>query len=201
MVFERVVRAIRASGASAGALIGTLFVLPASAQTLPGNYPGNYPAAPSSQDPPATASVLTAGPAPMEPADVPSTRTVSRINRPLFFTSAILLGGSYTASVLVGARSTNPNDHRELYIPVAGPWMDYNARVTDDRGGRNEMLNRALLIGSGVGQGLGAIGLIVSLVTPEKSTRHWLSVGKTEKLQFTPTSVGTGYGFGAVGRF
>jgi hypothetical protein len=60
---------------------------------------------------------------------------------------------------------------------------------------------KALLIGDGILQGLGALGILTSLVVPEKTTRHWYLIG-AEGTHVGPTVVGrSGYGVGAYGSF
>jgi hypothetical protein len=135
--------------------------------------------------------------------DLPAPETTSSpINRPLMVTGVVLLGGTYGASAIDAALSSRDADKNNLYYPIVGPWMDYA-----NRGGcpvvgscAGETGNKALLILDGIGQGLGAIGIITSLFVPEKATRNWYLIGSSG-LHAAPSRVGTGYGLGAGGVF
>jgi len=148
-----------------------------------------------------SALVTTQNGPPVE--DVPTEETTSPVNRPLLTTGAVILGGTYAASAIDAAASGRPEDHKYLYYPVVGPWMDLanrNCGATPCGNGSNETLNKALLIADGIGQGIGLVGMVASLFIPETTTRHWVLIGN-DKVQAGPTMVGTGYGLGAVGRF
>lgn len=156
--------------------------------------------------PPAAPTTTTAAVVPSASQgslDLPAPdRTTSPINRPLMITSVILLGGTYAASAIDAATSTRDADKNNLYYPIVGPWMDYANRGGCPASGScgGETGNKALLILDGVGQGLGVIGLVTSLFLPEKSTRNWFLIGSSG-IHAAPTTVGTGYGFGARGTF
>jgi len=139
-------------------------------------------------------------PTPMSTLDLPVTETSSPINRPLMTTSLIVLGGSYGASAIVAYASSRPEDQKNLYYPVAGPWMDLANRDCNSRPCNNETLNKVLLIADGAGQGLAALGVLSSFFLPEKSTRHWYLLGNND-VHWAPSSVGSGYGLAAAGRF
>jgi hypothetical protein len=135
--------------------------------------------------------------------DLPAPETTtSPINRPLMVTSVILLGGTYTASAIDADVSSRYVDQHNLYYPIVGPWMDYANRGGCPVAGSctAETGNKALLILDGIGQGLGAIGIVTSLFLPEKSTRHWFLIGNSG-VHAAPSLVGTGYGLGAGGVF
>lgn len=133
--------------------------------------------------------------------DAPVGKRESPINRPLLVTSFLLFGGTYGASAIDAATSGREADRNNLYYPVVGPWMDYGNRCDGAHPcNSNETGYRTLLILDGVGQGLGAIGMITSLFVPESSTRHWLVIGGTD-FYAAPSPVGTGYGVGAAGAF
>jgi hypothetical protein len=114
-------------------------------------------------------------------------------------TGAILLGGSYGASAIVAATSERPEDEK-LYYPVVGPWMDLYARDCDANPCSTKTLDQVLLIGSGVVQGLGALGVVMSILVPEKTTRSWYLIGN-ESLSVVPQVGRYTTGIGAVGRF
>lgn len=123
------------------------------------------------------------------------------MNRPLLITSAIVLVGSYVPMTAVAYTSDRPSDQSNLYYPVVGPWMDLGDRGCDVRACSNEGLNKALLIASGIGQGIGAIGVVASFFVPNKVTHSWYLIGDS-RLHGGPTSVGIGgYGLGASGAF
>jgi hypothetical protein len=63
--------------------------------------------------------------------------------------------------------------------------MDLNNRNCDVNACPNKTLDKVLLVGDGVLQGLGALSLVMSLMIPEKTTRHWYLIGN-EKLMLTP---------------
>jgi hypothetical protein len=156
--------------------------------------------APSTTTQTTAATVATSGEGSL---DLPAPETTtSPVNRPLLLTSVILLGGTYGASAIVASQSGLPADHDNLYYPVVGPWMDYANRGGCPVSGScaGETGNKALLILDGVGQGLGAIGIVTSLLLPEKATRHWFLIGSTG-VHAAPSPVGTGYGLGAGGVF
>ena len=147
----------------------------------------------------------TAGPGPMvadpnEPVIDASTTRSTFLNRPLFITGLVLLGGSYGASAVIGA-TTDRADDKKLVYPVAGPWLDLANRDCGAQVCSHENTFKALLIGDGILQGLGALGILTSLIVPEKTTRHWYLIG-AEGTHVGPTAVGrSGYGVGAYGRF
>lgn len=140
-------------------------------------------------------------PEPMPRAsDEPVVERRSWVNRPLLVTSSILLVGSYVPMAAIAYTSDRPSDQTNLYYPVVGPWMNLADRQCDVRNCNHEGVNKAMLILDGVGQGLGALGVVTSLFIPEKTTSNWYLVGN-DKAHGGPTRVGTGYGIGAAGVF
>ncbi len=133
-------------------------------------------------------------------ADIPPPERRSWVNRPLLITSSILLVGSYVPMAAIAYTSDRRADQTNLYYPVVGPWMNLADRQCDIRPCNNEGLNKAMLILDGVGQGLGAIGVVTSFFLPNTSTSNWYLVGD-DKAHAGPTRVGTGYGMGAAGVF
>jgi hypothetical protein len=106
---------------------------------------------------------------------------------------------SYVPSVIISQTTDRAEDEKLVY-PVAGPWMDWNKRDCNARTCNNEDLNKVLLIADGVAQGLGALGILTSLVIPEKTTRNWYLIGNN--VFVAPSRVGRdGYGMGATGAF
>ena len=156
--------------------------------------------APASAPTETAESSAPAGSSPTSTLDLPVTETSSPVNRPLLTTSLLVLGGTYGASAIAGYASSRPEDQKNLYYPVAGPWMDLAKRDCNSRPCNNESLNKVLLVADGIGQGLAALGVVSSFFLPEKSTRHWFLLGNAD-VQWAPSSVGTGYGLAAAGRF
>jgi hypothetical protein len=112
----------------------------------------------------------------------------------------VLLGGSYLASVAVAATSTHQGDHY-LYLPVAGPWLDLADRGACGAGTTScdkETWNKALLVGDGILQGLGALSIVMSLFTSQRSARATAKATVFVK----PTALGRGTpGLAVLGTF
>jgi hypothetical protein len=128
---------------------------------------------------------------------------IYRPNRPMLATGLGIFAATYGASVIVGAASDRDEDKR-LYIPVVGPWLDLGQRdcgVGDC--GQREDWNQALLIGSGVLQGVGAGLAIASLFVPEERDRPKARTTAATKptVRVLPVNVRGGGGVGAVGTF
>ncbi|AKV04702.1 hypothetical protein AKJ09_11365 [Labilithrix luteola] len=122
----------------------------------------------------------------------------TRPNIPLLTTGGLLLAGTYTATAIVGGTSDRQAD-KNLYIPVVGPWLNLADRQCD--GCAHESGNIALVILSGIGQGLGAGMTIASFLIPQKVAAATITAGNV-KMNVVPTSVGKGgAGLGAVGTF
>jgi hypothetical protein len=136
-----------------------------------------------------------------QPSDLPASDTTSWVNRPLLITSSILLVGSYVPMASVAFTSDRPADQTNLYYPIVGPWMNLADRQCDTRPCGNEALTKVLLVADGIGQGLGAIGVVSSFFLPGKTTRHWYLIGD-DRVHAGPSRVGmAGYGLGAAGTF
>jgi hypothetical protein len=112
-------------------------------------------------------------------------------NRPLLGTSALMFTGAYVPSVLFAKYNDDTTDN--LYIPVAGPWMEL-ANEPASSG------NKALLAVSGVFQGLGALGMLTSLFVPERRTSQWYLIGN-KRLSAAPVANQYTYGVSARGQF
>lgn len=166
---------------------GTNITTAPPAQTpvvLSSTAPAGPPAGPS-------ASVVTS----REPVIDATTTQTTFPNRPLLLTGAVVLGASYGGAVIVGALSDRDAD-KKLYYPVVGPWLNLHERDCDVNGCDNETRDKALLIGDGVLQGLGALSMLLSLVVPETTTKSWYLIGN-DHLMVVPR-VG---GMTALGRF
>jgi hypothetical protein len=122
------------------------------------------------------------------------------VNRRLLTTGLVLFGGSYIPAIAVGAESARPSDNPNLFIPVAGPWIDLGERdCSGSHPCSGDAGNKALLIIDGIGQGLGALAILSSFVVHERH-RNWFIIGN-ETVHASPTTVGTGYGLAAAGHF
>jgi hypothetical protein len=118
-------------------------------------------------------------------------------NVPLLVTGLVVLGGSYGASAIVGAASDRKEDDK-LFIPVVGPWLDLHQRDCSANPCSNEGLNKALLISDGVLQGVGALGIVLSWVIPQTTTRNWYLIGN-QSLAVSPQL--SNLGLRATGQF
>lgn len=141
-------------------------------------------------------------------ADGPETRAETRPNRTLIGSGIVTLGLTYGTSVIVGAQSDHDGD-KQLFIPVAGPWLDLTSRggCPVDTGCGTETAYKALLVGDGILQALGALDIVAGFVMPETvttsakvSTDRSVAVFRPT-LRFSPTTVAGGYGVAAVGTF
>jgi hypothetical protein len=138
-------------------------------------------------------------------ASAQSRETVSTTgpNRALFHSGLFIFGAPYVASVIVATGSDHPGDSN-LYIPVAGPWMDLANRGTCGIPGgqscENETVNKVLLVFDGVFQGLGGLDIVGAFVFPE--TRTVSTVSSQPRVVVAPAYWGrSGYGFSAVTTF
>jgi hypothetical protein len=134
-----------------------------------------------------------------EPVIDTETTSKSVPNRPLLVTGVLLLGLSYAPAAVVAATSDREADEK-LYYPVAGPWLDLNHRGCAANPCDNNDLNRGLLVADGIVQGAGALGVLLSLVLPEKTTRHWYLIGNRDVV-VAPQVAGSLVGLRAVGQF
>ena len=184
------------------------FPLTIATEALAQQQPGTNVATPA----PANAPVLQSGEVIPEPSaqntetglaaePVIDTESTKRLlpNRPLLITGAVLLAGSYGASAVVAATSDRSSDDK-LYYPVAGPWMDLHRRDCNIDACSNKTLDRVLLIGDGIVQGVGALGVLLSLVIPEKATHHWYLIGN-ENFTIFPRFDHSQLGVGATTSF
>jgi hypothetical protein len=143
-------------------------------------------------------SVSTTGaPVLQEPVIEPTTRSSSIPNKPLLVTGVVLLGGAYGASAIAAALSDRDSEDK-LYYPVVGPWMALDDRDCGAEPCNHKTLNTALLIGSGVVQGVGALSVVMSLFVPEKTTHSWYLIGHEQQPNLALTPV---VGQGQVGAF
>lgn len=133
------------------------------------------------------------------PSDLPAPESRSWINKPLLITGASLLVTGYVPALIISQTSDRPSDQDHLRYPVVGPWMSLSDRGCDERACSDENTNKALLIADGVVQGVGALGVVLSLLLPGKTTQNWYLIGDTHVgPMYVSRSV---YGLGAAGSF
>jgi len=166
-------------------------VTPTTPEAAPGwetAEESRMPEAPS----PRTSTYSTIGMShPGEPM-IDEDRRLTFPNRPLLITGSALLVLAYAPAVIWQA---SEDRNQDLYIPVAGPWMDFAS-------GDDGNLAKTLLVADGALQGLGALMTVSSLFIPERRTRSWLLLGPGRALNLAPTSIARGgYGLIANGSF
>ena len=176
----------------------------ANAQEQPGtNVPTPQPTPATATATPAATTTPAISPIvsdPNEPVIDATTTRSTYPNRPLLLTGLVVFGGSYGASAIIGGMSDREDDKKLVY-PVAGPWMDLANRDCVANTCSREDLNKGLLIADGIVQGVGALGVLLSFVLPEKSTRKWYLIGQ-DGTHITPMKMGyAGFGLGAYGKF
>lgn len=202
----------RIRSALSALFVGSLVSVAGSA--LADDAEGPAPEAPSNVATPAPAETAAPAPEPAHETDVGAGYRTTSLrqeteepnfqaettrqtwpNVPLLATGATVFGVSYIPAVVGGALAKDAEDRKDLYIPVAGPFMMLT------QGPEEERVYKALLITDGVVQGVGALMMLTSFFVPETKTKHWYLIGEND-LRLAPTRVGyTAYGVGATGRF
>lgn len=125
-------------------------------------------------------------------------------NRAMLKSGVWTLGVGYVPALIVAIESPLPAD-RQLFIPVAGPWLDYANRDCDDCD--NETLNKVLLVADGVVQGAGALQIVGSFLFVETRSasgqrRTTTAAEESPRLRFAPARLAPGgYGLVAHGAF
>ena len=118
-------------------------------------------------------------------------------DRPMLVSGLVLFGAPYVASVVVAGTSSHQGDHY-LYLPVVGPWLDFAGRGSCGPGTATacstETMNKVLLVGDGILQGIGAVSIVVALFTSERApeTRTVRTDPPKPTVRVTPTTVGRG---------
>lgn len=134
-------------------------------------------------------------PARSDPAETTGPR------KSLLESGAWTLGLSYLPAVVVAAQSSLPEDDN-LFVPVAGPWLDYATR--DCPNCSHETMNQVLLVTDGVVQGLGALQIVGSFLLIDQSPGDDRSIEPSSArrtLQIAPARLAGGYGVAARGYF
>ena len=126
--------------------------------------------------------------APSEAPAQTKSETVTQKGGPstAMLTSGIVtFGVTYAAAAIVAGESNRSAD-KNMFVPVAGPWM--------------AMFN--LIVADGIGQALGALMFIDAFLNPETiTTSRTTTASEKPKVRIAPSSVGSGYGMLAVGSF
>lgn len=121
-------------------------------------------------------------------------------SRPLLWSGIFTAGVPYAASVVVGAESSNTAD-RALFIPIAGPWVDLSQRggcPVSTSSCNGETLNKVLLVGDGIFQGIGALTIVSAFLFPRRGPYGHAS---NRDFHISPLSLRSGGGLLAVGTF
>jgi len=129
-------------------------------------------------------------------------------NQTLLHSGVWILGLSYVPVVVVAAESGRAGD-KNLYIPVAGPWLDLAARRGCQPGiSCNETANKLLIVIDGIFQGIGALDIVGSFVFPETHTVTVTSSARRESsassfsFRISPAQVSSrAYCMAAIGTF
>jgi hypothetical protein len=125
-------------------------------------------------------------------------------DRGLLRSGAWTLGLGYVPALVVALESPLPAD-RYLYVPVAGPWIDFARRDCDEC--RHEGLNQFLIAADGVVQGVGALEILGSFLFLERSVSTRPASARKSSgdtalhLRFKPARVAGGYSLTAIGNF
>jgi hypothetical protein len=124
-------------------------------------------------------------------------------NRALLWSGVFTAGVPYVASAIVGAESGYTPD-RSLFIPIAGPWVDLAQRSGCPVAAatcNTETLNKVLLVGDGIFQGIGALTTVYGFLSPERHEVVTTSEALKPTIHVAPANVASGYGLAAVGSF
>jgi hypothetical protein len=159
-------------------------------QALPAAQPETTPAPADTTNAVSVKNVsLADGAAPA--ADTGADAAATGVNRPLLRTSAVLFTVPY-AITFVTAMAKSKETDGTLYIPVVGPFIELG---NDTSAG-----NKVLLVGSGVLQSVGLIGIVTSFFVPESKTKNWPLLGN-HKVTVTPVANRSDYHLVVGGRF
>jgi len=169
---------------------------------------------PAAQPVTPTATTQTTG-APIVVANGPTPVVAERAHRvdyrpnpALFWTGLTITGLSYGSAAVAGGTSRLAVD-RDLFIPIAGPWIDLANRPgcgpSGSRACDEERGAKIAMTIDGIAQGLGTLMIAGAFVWPDRSARTitTTAAAKPDKptLHVTPQRFGAGYGVGAVGTF
>ncbi len=153
--------------------------------------------APTTVATPAVAAATVYNAAEAQPNPVPLNTEVTRRRLPnlrLLATGSALLVVSYVPAIIGAAVSDRAGDDN-MYIPIAGPWMAM-ARGAHDTAGQ-----KALFTIDGAIQGLGGLAMLLSVMIPEETTKHWYLFGNRDRVQLSPQVAWNSAGLSASGHF
>lgn len=121
---------------------------------------------------------------------------VTTPNRALLYSGVGTLGAAYVPAFVVAVESPRPVD-RNLYIPVAGPWIDLANRGCS--GCSEDRVNKVLLVVDGVFQGIGALNIVGAFLFPQVNV---VAFGHSTPVALRPSRMPNGgYGVWASGEF
>jgi len=106
-------------------------------------------------------------------------------------TGATVLVLSYVPAAIAAATADDTSD--DLYIPVAGPWLEIANHP-------NDTLSTTLLAIDGAFQGLGSLAMLAGLIIPERKSENWYLIGNN-KLHMMPSGGRASVGMRAAGTF
>ncbi|HTB72581.1 MAG TPA: hypothetical protein VK762_05040 [Polyangiaceae bacterium] len=139
--------------------------------------------------------------------DAPAEKQNSEVASPsnLFVAGVVTFTLSYLPALMSAGNSSLAVD-RQLYVPVAGPWLDLAMRPNCGPGSMScnaETVNQGLLIADGFFQGLAVVQLIASLgALAHDSTGADAAAEDKSGVHVRPAQVGRGaYGLAAIGKF
>ena len=117
----------------------------------------------------------------------------------------VIFGVSYLPVLVVGATSGLDADHT-LFVPIAGPWIDFAQRPGCSPASQcnGENTDRVLLALDGVLQGVGALTIVGGLLTTAHETKTVRTARTIDvpRLRLAPARFGSGaYGVVAAGAF
>ena len=141
-----------------------------------------------------------------EPPAVVTEKTTSEAtgpSMPMVASGIVIFGVSYLPVVVVGATSGLDADHT-LFVPIAGPWIDFAQRPGCSPASQcnGENTDRVLLAVDGVLQGVGALTVIGGLLATAHETKTVRAARLVPSLQVAPARLGpSGYGVVAAGAF
>jgi hypothetical protein len=129
----------------------------------------------------------------------------TRPSQAMLSSGVVALGVPYVTSIIVAAESNHPGDHN-LYVPVAGPWMDLGDRhCAFGERCDHEGLYKGLLVVDGIFQGIGALEIVGAFLFPETvtvtSAQEDRAKLRTASFHITPMTTGSSYGLMAAGAF
>jgi hypothetical protein len=119
----------------------------------------------------------------------------------------VFTGGAATFSLTYGisAVAAAGTHNRDLYVPLAGPWIALADRRSCPATGAcdNETTKKILLVADGVFQAAGAVAMVEAWVSPPHRTEAVQAAKLDTKLHFRPSLVGmhSDPGFAVSGRF